>query len=118
MRIILVPGFLLAMVQPALCGAVADFLKLHDEALGQSLAETQIAGIQGGLTVANSYLTKTRNEAPMYCQPETLSLTAGQLIDMLRRDLKEQPELDDQTDLGSALLAVMQHTFPCPQKSN
>lgn len=116
MRIALVAGFLVAMAEPALCGAVADFLKLHDEPLGRDTAETEIMGIQRGFGKTNGFLTATRKEAPLYCQPETLSLTADQLVDMLRREVKEQPDLD-QGDLPSALLAVMRHTFPCPENS-
>ena len=114
MRTILAAVFLLGLVQPATSGAVTDFLKLHDEPLGQGRAETEIMGLQAGFTEANAYLTGTRKEPPMFCQPENLRLTADQLIDMLRRRLDEQPELD-QSDLASALLAVMQRTFPCQQ---
>ena len=114
MRTILAAVFLLGMVQPATSGAVTDFLKLHDEPLGQHGAETEIMGLQAGFTEANAYLTGTRKEAPMFCQPENLRLTADQLIDMLRRGVDKQPDLD-QFDLASALLAVMQRTFPCQQ---
>jgi hypothetical protein len=116
MRIILAAAFWIAMVEPALCGAVSDFLKLHDEPLGQVTTETEITGIQKGFTEANAFLKDTRKESPLFCQPEYLSLTADQLVDMLRRGVKEQPALD-QGDLASALLAVLQHTFPCPQTS-
>lgn len=114
MRTILAMAFLVGMAQPGMCGAVNDFLKLHDEPLGQSRAETEILGLQAGFTEANSYLTGTRKEAPMFCQPQNLSLTADQLIDMLRRGVNEQSDLD-QSDLASALLTVMQRTFPCQQ---
>jgi hypothetical protein len=116
MRTILTTAFLAAMAQPAMCGAVTDFLKLHDEPLGESRAETEILGMQAGFAEANRYLSGTRKEPPMFCQPENLSLTADQLVDMLRRDVDTQPELDED-DLASALLVVMQHTFPCPRNS-
>lgn len=116
MRTILAAFFLIGMAQPATCGAVTDFLKLHDEPLGQSMAETEITGLRDGFTEANAYLTGSRKEAPMFCQPQNLSLTADQLIDMLRRGVDEQPELD-QSDLASALLAVMRRTFPCQQNT-
>lgn len=114
MRIILAAAFLAGMAQPAMCGAVTDFLKLHDEPLEQSTAETTITGLQAGFTEANTWLAETRKEAPMYCQPANLSLTPDQLIDMLRRGVNDQPELDE-SNLAAALLAVMQRTFPCPQ---
>jgi hypothetical protein len=114
MRIVLAAALLIGMSQPALCGAVTDFLKIHDEPLGGDTTETQLMGIQKGFIATNMFLRETRKEAPLYCQPETLSLTAGQLVDMLRRGLKEQPDLDD-TNLAPAMLAVMQHTFPCTQ---
>jgi hypothetical protein len=116
MRIILAAVFLVGMVEPAMCGAVTDFLKLHDEPIAQSIAETKILGLQAGFMEANAYLTGVRKEAPMYCQPANLSLTADQLIDMLRRGVDDQPELD-QSNLASALLAVMRRTFPCQQNS-
>jgi hypothetical protein len=116
MRIVLAAVFSMAMVQPALCGTLTDFLRIHDEPLGRDATETQLMGIQSGFMEANRFLTETRKEAPMFCQPETLSLTADQLVDMLRRAVKEQPDID-QGDPASALLTIMQHTFPCPQSS-
>jgi len=116
MRTILAAAFLGGMAQPAMCGAVNDFLKQHDEPLGVSRAETQILALQAGLTEANTWLTETRKEAPMFCQPATLKLTADQLVDMLRRGLNDQPDLDD-SDMASALLTVMQRTFPCQQNA-
>ena len=114
MRSVLAAAFLIGMAQPAMCGAVSDFLKLHDEPLGASRAETQILGLQAGLAQANTYLIATRKEAPMFCQPANLSLTADQLVDMLRRGVNDQPDLDE-GDLASALLSVMRRTFPCQQ---
>lgn len=116
MRTFLAAVFLIGMAQPGTCGAVSDFLKFHDEPLGQSRAETEILGVQAGFTEANTYFAETRKEAPMFCQPANLNLTADQLIDMLRRGVDAQPELDED-NLASALLVVMQHTFPCRQNS-
>jgi hypothetical protein len=110
----LAAALLIATVRPALCGAVTDFLKFHDEPLGQVSTETEIMGIQKGFIEADAFLAKTRKEAPMYCQPETLSLNADQLVDMLRRGVKDDPDLD-QGNVASALLAVLRHTFPCPE---
>jgi hypothetical protein len=112
MRIALAAAFCIAVVQPALCGTVTDFLKLHDEPLGRDQTETGIMGVQHGFIAANAYLIGTLKQPPLYCLPETLSLTADQLVEMLRRGVKEQPELDAD-DPPIALLAVMQHTFPC-----
>ena len=114
MRIVLAAAFLVGMAEPAMCGAVTDFLKLHDEPLGRSMAETQIAGLQAGFTEANTYLAASRKEEPMYCQPASLDLTPDQLIDMLRRGVDDQPELDA-SNVASALLHVLQRTFPCRQ---
>jgi hypothetical protein len=116
MRIVFAAAFWLATAQPALCGTITDFLKLHDEPLGRDSTETEIAGIQTGFIQANKFLAGMRKESPMYCQPETLNLTPDQLVDMLRRGLKEQSSIDDD-DLPSALLFVMQRTFPCAQSS-
>lgn len=116
MRIILATCFLIATAQPALCGQVTDFLKLHDEPLGLVSTETELSGIQKGFIEANAFLAGTRKEPPMYCQPQTLSLTADQLVEMLKRGVKEEPALDD-SGVAPALLAVMQHTFPCPPNS-
>jgi len=116
MRTIFAAALLLGMAQPAPCSTITDYLKLHDEPLGREQTETELVGIQTGFMEANKFLAGMRREAPMYCQPETLHLTADQLVDMLRRGLKEQPEIDDD-DLPSALLFVMQRTFPCEQSS-
>jgi hypothetical protein len=116
MRIVLAAALLIATAQPALCGGITDFLKLHDEPLGRDQTETEVAGIQSGFIAANAWLTGTLRQPPMYCQTETLNLTPDQLIEMLRRGVREEPDLDD-THLATALLAVMQHTFPCSQGS-
>ena len=116
MRIILAAALFVAMTQPALCGPVTDFLKLHDEPLGREQTETELMGVQSGFNAANAYLTGTLQQAPMYCLPQMLSLTADQLVDLLRQGVKEEPALD-QEEVPSALLEVLRHSFPCASRT-
>lgn len=116
MRIVVAAAFCLVIAQPALCGPVTDFLKLHDEPLGREQTETEVAGVQRGFIAANAYLTGTRKQAPMYCLPETLNLTADQLVELLRRGVKQEPALDEE-GVPSALLDVLRRTFPCERRA-
>lgn len=94
---------------------VNEFLSLHDTAAGKELTELEISALASGLMEANAYLTTIRKEAPIYCQPDRLSLTSPQLVDMLRRAVDETPKLGT-TDIAFATVAVMIRTFPCPDK--
>jgi hypothetical protein len=74
--------------------------------------ENYVRAEQDGMLWSNVY--STSHQRPLlYCQPERLSLTGRQMMDMLRRAAEETPELL-KAPLGFAVLATLRRTFPCP----
>ncbi len=103
-----------AAASPSQAGvSTKQFLDVYDSEDGQPAAELQIAAMEQGLLELNRYVAKIRDEQPVYCQPEQLSLTGPQLADMVHRGVAENPKLKDQP-LSVSLLAILQKTFPCP----
>jgi hypothetical protein len=64
-----------------------------------------------GFAWANADL-KYRQREPLYCPPGKLALTGEQLIDTLRRKLRNDPAFGAEV-LGLGLLMALQDTFPC-----
>lgn len=106
-----------AMATPHTASAedtVANILNFYDQATLQQrqLVETSMSGVENGIAWVNTYLTETRKQPPLYCQPGKLVLTGGQLIQMLRDAVKEKPAVGT-IPYGSAVLAVLLTDFPC-----
>jgi hypothetical protein len=91
---------------------VSKFLQTVEEPLDRERAETLLAGINSGFMQANSWLSQTRHEPPMYCVPEQLDFTEDQLLSLLKKGAEEDPQMGEMT-VPDALLAVMKKTFPC-----
>jgi len=70
-----------------------------------------VGGISTGLLWANAMLEK-RQQPLLYCQPRHLTLTGTQVIDMMRRAMKDNPKWRDFA-LGEMVLVTLQRTFPC-----
>jgi hypothetical protein len=79
-------------------------------------AEILIFGEQDGLTWSNAFLMSNKL-SPFFCQPGHLSLTAPQLVDMIKRGVQDNPGFG-KLPVGFTLLAVMRKAFPCPQNAN
>lgn len=69
--------------------------------------------------VADAYRTvnkmrKENNQPPLYCQPETISLSGTDVMEILNKKLHhpERPAADDLT-VSEALLQALQDEYPC-----
>jgi hypothetical protein len=99
---------------------VTTLLNKYDSAT--SVIDKQIiAGIVDkthyGISWANAFLEDARKEAPLYCQPKRLVLTTEQILDILRREVKEQPVLGEEP-YGLAMIIALRKVFPCQPNSN
>ena len=96
-----------------------EFLKAYDASKQENrrLLEVAIGQIENGLGWANSYLAVVRKQRPLYCTPGRLALTNGQIVDILRRETKEDRSIGEQP-LGFAIILANQKAFPCPPNSN
>jgi predicted secreted protein len=110
----LVFATLVVSAGPCMAITAAQFLQLYNSEDGQLLAISKIESMEAGVHEANEYLVKTRNDKPLYCQPPQLVLTGSQIADMLKRDVEEKGSKLGEVRLPSALLIVLQRTFPCP----
>jgi len=73
--------------------------------------ENFIGGMQIGLLWANVML-HSRGQPLLYCQPDHLTITDSQMLDMMRRAMKENPKWGD-FPVGMMVLVTLQRTFPC-----
>jgi hypothetical protein len=99
---------------------VSELLREYDSAKAErrALIETVVAENQNGLTRANSYLRTIRKEEPFFCHPDKLVLTGPQIIDMLRREIDEDPKAGIYP-YGFAILMANAKVFSCsPQKNS
>ena len=71
-----------------------------------------ISRTQNGMSWANSALRTQRKEDPLYCVPSNVVLTGEQIVDILRRHLKEDPSAEE-VPYGLVMLLALQKTFPC-----
>ena len=122
--IVLVPALLLALSAANASaedlskrkfeGATRFSLRAYDTILvpeDRKHVEELIGGMQIGLLWANTMLEK-RGQPLLYCQPDHLMITDTQMIDMMRRTMKDKPKWGD-FPLGMMVLVTLQRTFPC-----
>jgi hypothetical protein len=122
-NVVLVPALLLALsaanasaedLSKAEVGSTRWTLEVYDKELvpkDREHIENYIGGIQLGLLWANVML-KERGQPLLYCQPEHLTITGSQMLDMIRRAMKDKPKWGD-FPLGMMILVTLQRTFPC-----
>ena len=79
---------------------------------GEQIFLYVLDGYANGFGWANSEL-KERGQAPLFCPPEDLAITAEQTADILRRFVRERPQAGN-APAGLALLMALQNVFPCP----
>ncbi len=80
---------------------------------GRDALEEQVANIFDGMDWVNHRLRQEKQ----YCQPNRLALTGPQILDMVRREVAEDPKLGDEP-IGLAILVSVTRIFPCPKNSN
>ena len=104
---------LVATAGPSLADTAKQFLQLYNSEDGQALAIVKITSMEAGMRRANEFV-KAHSQAPLYCQPPQLALTGPQIADMIQRAAEEKDSRVEAMDVPSALLFVLQKTFPCP----
>jgi len=122
-NVVLAPALLLALsavnvsaedLSKAEVGSIRWTLEVYDKELvpeDRKHIEGYIGGIQLGLLWANAAL-KHRGQPLLYCQPDHLTITGSQMVDMMRRAMKDKPKLGD-FPVGMMVLETLQRTFPC-----
>jgi hypothetical protein len=65
-----------------------------------------------GFVRTNDFLAKNRNEKPLFCVPENPKITADQLIETLRSEIKRRPDLAG-AGWRDALLLTLVDRYRC-----
>lgn len=76
-----------------------------------------ISGTENGMGWANTFLETYRKEDALYCVPPHLALNGDQLMDMLRKEVKDHPSEAD-SSYGLVLMLALRKVFPCQPHSN
>jgi hypothetical protein len=92
-----------------------DVLHVYDmSTLSDRQALEAIVGwMRDGILAANVML-RNRKQPLIYCPPEKLTITNRQMIDMVRKEIKEKPQLDD-LPVVVVVLWALKDTFPCKE---
>ena len=61
---------------------------------------------------ANIVLKKRKDTPPLYCVPDGFGLTGEQILEMLRKEVKENPSSREESD-GLVILETLEKVFPC-----
>jgi hypothetical protein len=95
---------------------VNTFIKKYDAgtSIQKQLMTDALEHIQLGLEWANTVLGDRK---ALYCPPPHLVLTGGQLLDMLRREGRDDPVVKGTAPIGLILIVTLKKHFPC-QNSN
>jgi hypothetical protein len=70
-----------------------------------------IEGMGQGFDWANTFL-RGSGERPLFCEPQTITLTVEQRVDIMEQYLKRIPATGSKP-LGVSLLESLQEAFPC-----
>ncbi len=63
-------------------------------------------------TLIEGWIKEGRKQEPLYCPPPKLPLTTEQVLDILRREVKEVPVMGEQP-WSLALILSLHMAFPC-----
>jgi hypothetical protein len=97
--------------KPPVPDAARNMLETMNTQKQREIVMALVSGTQDGISWANTALNH-RKQPPLYCQPDKLTITTLQMIDMIRRTIKEKPKLGDYP-LGMVVLVTLQDSFPC-----
>lgn len=85
---------------------VNRFLEMSTDEAGREVTETMLTGMESGMLWANTFISQYRKEQPIYCQPDKVTLTAPQILDMLRRGVHADSRIG-QLPVGFGLLILL-----------
>jgi ADP-ribose pyrophosphatase YjhB (NUDIX family) len=66
---------------------------------------------------ANIVLKKRKDTPPLYCVPDGFGLTGEQILEMLRKEVKENPSSAEES-YGLVILETLEKVFPCTSNRN
>jgi hypothetical protein len=110
--------FTLSLLSPLAAHAqeanVKKVLNMYDtgsSADRQSIV-TILTAVEDGMGWANAELSKRKDTSPLYCVPDGFGLTGEQILEMLRKEAKENPSSTEES-YGLVMLLTLKKAFPC-----
>jgi hypothetical protein len=73
---------------------------------------TILTAVEDGMGWANAELKKRKDGPPLYCVPDGFGLTGEQILEMLRKEVKENPSSAEES-YGLVMLETLEKVFPC-----
>jgi hypothetical protein len=73
---------------------------------------TILTAVEDGMGWANIELKKRKDTPPLYCVPDGFGLTGEQILEMLRKEIKENPSFAEES-YGFVMLLTFKKAFPC-----
>src|ERR1700693_2835854 len=73
---------------------------------------TILQAVEDGMGWANTDLAKRKDTPPLYCVPDQFVLTGEQILEMLRKEVKENPSSAEDS-YGLVMLLTLKRAFPC-----
>src|ERR1700730_12946920 len=71
-----------------------------------------LTAVEDGMGWANIVLNKRKDTPPLYCVPDGFGLTGEQILEMLRKEVKENPSSAEES-YGLVILQTLEKVFPC-----
>jgi hypothetical protein len=97
--------------QEANAKRVLDMYDTGSNADKQSIV-TILTAVEDGMGWANVELKKRKDTPPLYCVPDGFGLTGEQILEMLRKEVKENPSSAEES-YGLVMLLTFKKAFPC-----
>jgi hypothetical protein len=73
---------------------------------------TILTAVEDGMGWANIVLKKRKDTPPLYCVPDGFGLTGEQILEMLRKEVNENPSSAEES-YGLVILETLEKVFPC-----
>ena len=73
---------------------------------------TILTAVEDGMGWANAELKKRKDTSPLYCVPDGFGLTGEQILEMLRKEVKENQSSAEES-YGLVILETLEKVFPC-----
>lgn len=109
-------GMLLGIASPANAGdgTTRQALDLYAKAdvRDRSQIEIEASARYDGIQTAMALATYNGRSAPLYCIPDKLLMTSGQLMAMVDKEVKDKPSVGDYP-FSFGVIATLIDTFPC-----
>jgi hypothetical protein len=102
---------LAAHAQEANARKLLDMYDKGSSADKQSII-TILTAVEDGMGWANIELKKRKDTPPLYCVPDGFGLTGEQILEMLRKEIKENPSFAEES-YGLVMLLTFKKAFPC-----